>query len=214
MSHLGWLTTTYKIDGHEMNFNSNQILASLIYRPITIMEQTKFQVFWLLRIKLQSDCGMLEFEVNATNISSELGRERGLEIWMFSSVQLLSRVRLSATPWITAHQASLSITNSQSSLRLTSIESVMPFSHLILRRPLLLLPLIPPSIRVFSNESTLRMRWPKYWSFSNRHSAAPPRKDSLSCITSCGSTLGVCVFLWGIFFKSPFSFFLTFSDWL
>ena len=72
----------------------------------------------------------------------------------------------SATTWIAARQASLSITNSQSSLRLTSIESVMPFSHLILCRPLLLLPPIPPSIRVFSNESTLHMRWPKYWSFS------------------------------------------------
>ena len=83
-----------------------------------------------------------------------------------SSVQLLSRVRLFVTPWITAHQASLSTTNSRSSLRLTSIESVMPSSHLILCRPLLLLPPIPPSIRVFSNESTLRMRWPKYWSFS------------------------------------------------
>ena len=84
----------------------------------------------------------------------------------FSSVQPLSRVRLIATPWIVAHQASLSITNSQSSLRLTSIESVMPSSHLILCCPLLLLPPIPPSVRVFSNESTLRMRWPKYWSFS------------------------------------------------
>ena len=69
------------------------------------------------------------------------------------------------TPWIAAHQASLSITNSRSSLRLTSIESVMPSSHLILGRPLFLLPHIPPSIRVFSNESTLHMRWPKYWSF-------------------------------------------------
>ena len=84
----------------------------------------------------------------------------------FSSIQLLSRVRLFATPWIAAHQASLSITNSWSSLRLTSIESVMPSSHLILCRSLLLLPPIPPSIRVFSNESTLLMRWPKYWSFS------------------------------------------------
>ena len=84
----------------------------------------------------------------------------------FSSVQLLSRVWLFATPWITACQAFLSITNSQSSLRLTSIESVMPASHLILWRPLLLLPPIPPSIRVFSSESTLRMRWPKYSSFS------------------------------------------------
>ena len=84
----------------------------------------------------------------------------------FSSVQSLSRVRLFVTPWITACQASLSITNSRSSLRLTSIEPVMPSSHLILCRPLLLLPLIPPSIRVFSNESTLHIRWPKYWSFN------------------------------------------------
>ena len=82
------------------------------------------------------------------------------------SVQLLSRVRLFATLWIAARQASLSITNSRSSLRLTFIESVMPSSHLILCCPLFLLPSIPPSIRVFSNESTLHMRWPKYWSFS------------------------------------------------
>ena len=84
----------------------------------------------------------------------------------FSSVQSLSHVRLFATPWIAAHQASLSITNSQSSLRLMSIESVMLSSYLILCCPLLLLPPIPPSIRVFSNESTLHMRWPGYWSFS------------------------------------------------
>ena len=84
----------------------------------------------------------------------------------FSSVQSLSRVWLFATPWITARQASLSLTNSWSSLKLTSIESVMPSSHLILCRPLLLLPPIPPSIRVFSNESTLHIRWPTYWSFS------------------------------------------------
>ena len=82
----------------------------------------------------------------------------------FSSVQSLSHVRLFVTPWIAARQASLSITNSWSSLRLTSVESVMPSSHLILGRPLLLLPPIPPSIRVFSNESTLHMRWPKYLS--------------------------------------------------
>ena len=82
------------------------------------------------------------------------------------SVQSLSHVWLFATPWIAAHQASLSITNSQSSLRLMSIESVIPSNHLILCCPLLLLPPIPPSIRVFSSESTLRMRWPKYWSFS------------------------------------------------
>ena len=89
-----------------------------------------------------------------------------ITLYQFSSVQSLSHVRLLATPWITARQASLSITNSRSSLRLTFIESVMPSSHLILCRPLLLLPPIPPSIRVFSNESTLQMRWPKYWSFS------------------------------------------------
>ena len=82
------------------------------------------------------------------------------------SVQSLSRVWLFATPWIAARQASLSITISKSSHRLMSIESVMPSSHLILGRPLLLLPTIPPNIRDFSNESTLRMRWPKYWSFS------------------------------------------------
>ena len=90
-------------------------------------------------------------------------------IWnsvQFSSVQSLSRIRLFSTPWITAHQASLSITNPWNSLRLMSIESVMPSSHLILCCPLLLLPSIPPSIRVFSNESTLLMRWPKYWSLS------------------------------------------------
>ena len=83
-----------------------------------------------------------------------------------SSVQSLSHVWLFATPWIAARQASLSITNSRSSLKLMSIESVMPASHLILCCPLFLLPPIPPSIRVFSNESTLRMRWPKFWSFS------------------------------------------------
>ena len=85
-------------------------------------------------------------------------------MFQFSSVQSLSRVRLFAIPWIAVRQASLSITNSRTSLRLTSIESVMPSSHLILCHPLLLLPPTPPSIRVFSNESTLRMRWPKYWS--------------------------------------------------
>ena len=87
-------------------------------------------------------------------------------MWIFSSVQSLSYVRLFETPWIAAHQASLSITNSQSLLKLMSIESVMPSSHLILCRPLFLLLPIPPSIRVFSNESTLHIRWPKYWSFS------------------------------------------------
>ena len=92
-----------------------------------------------------------------------------------SSVQSLSHVPLCVTPWIAARQASLSITNSPSSLRLMSIESVMPSSHLILCHPLLLLPPIPPRIRIFSNESTLGMRWPKYWSFSF---SSIPSKDT------------------------------------
>ena len=82
-----------------------------------------------------------------------------------SSVQSLSRVQLFVTPWTAARQASLSITNFQSLLKLMSIESVMPSNHLILCGPLLLLPLVFPSIRVFSNESVLYTRWPKYWSF-------------------------------------------------
>ena len=84
----------------------------------------------------------------------------------FNSVQSLSRVQLFVTPWIAAHHSSLSITISRSLLRLASIESVMPSSHLIIGHPLLLLPPIPRSIKVFSNESTLCMRWPEYWSFS------------------------------------------------
>ena len=89
-----------------------------------------------------------------------------VELIQFSSVQSLSRVQLFATPRTAAHQASLCITNSRSLPILMSIESVMPSNHPILCRPLLLLPSIPPSIRVFSNESSLGMRWPKYWSFS------------------------------------------------
>ena len=94
------------------------------------------------------------------------GASKNAAYHQIRSDQSLSRVRLFASPWTAARQASLSITNSRSSPRLMSIESVMPSSHLILCRPLLLLPPIPPSIRVFSNESTLRMRWPKDWSFS------------------------------------------------
>ena len=111
----------------------------------------------------------------------------------FSSVQSLSCVQLFATPWIAARQASLSITNSQNLPKLISIESVMPSSHLILCRPLLLPPSIPPSIRVFSNELALRMRWPKYWSFSfsispsNEH-PGPPKTDGSwwRGLTGCG----------------------------
>ena len=108
----------------------------------------------------------------------------------FSSVQLLSHVRLFATPWIAAHQASLSITNSRSLLKLMSIESLMPSSHLILCRPLHLLPPIPPSIRVFSNESTLHMRWPKYWSFS--FSIIPSIREQGWSISLLISVLDLC----------------------
>ena len=111
-----------------------------------------------------------------------------------SSVQSLSRARLFAIPWSAARQASLSITNSQSLPKLTSIESVMPSNHLILCYPLLLPPSIFPSIRVFSNESALRMRWPKYWSFSfsispsNEHSGLTSfRMDLLDLLAVQGT---------------------------
>ena len=123
----------------------------------TVNSYTDPYIFW-----------QLSFEKNTKIIQwgKELLEINGADRIQFSSVQLLSRVQLFATPWIAARQASLSITDSWSSLTLTSIELVMPSSHLILCHPLLLLPPSPPSIRVFSNESTLRMRWPKYWSFS------------------------------------------------
>ena len=107
-------------------------------------------------------------------VQSELS-EKEKDEYCISSVQSLSHVRLFVTPWIAARQASLSITNSRSSLRLTSIESVMLSSHLILGRPLLLLPPIPPSIRVFSSESAFHMRWPKCWSF--RFSISPSNEQ-------------------------------------
>ena len=97
---------------------------------------------------------------------SQLAVPLSFDFLMIISVQSLSRVRLFATPWTTAHQASLSITSSWSLLKLMSIESVMPSNHLILCRPLLLLPSIFPSITIFSNESVLHIRWPKDWSFS------------------------------------------------
>ena len=120
-------------------------MCNLKYKTITKYNQKKTHRYRELTVAMQ-------------------GQHKGRR---FSSIQFSrSVVSDSATPWIAAHQASLSITSSRSSLTLTSIESVMPSSHLILCRPLLLLPPIPPSIRVFSNDSTLHMRWPKYWSFS------------------------------------------------
>ena len=109
------------------------------------------------------------------------------------SVQSLSRVWLFATPWIAARQASLSITNSRSSFKLMSIESVMPSSHLIFCCPLLLLPSIFPNIKVFSNESVVHIRWPKYWSFnfnispSNEYSGLISRMDWLDLLAVQGT---------------------------
>ena len=106
--------------------------------------------------------------------------DSGVTSIQFTSVQLLSRVWLFATPWIAASQASLSMTNSRSLLKLMSIELVMPSNHLILCLPFLL-PSVFPSIRVFSNESALRIRWPKYWSFQLQHQSFQwiPRTDLL-----------------------------------
>ena len=105
-------------------------------------------------------------QVNLSDAFLENSMDREWATVQFNSVQSLSRVQLFVTPWTAARQASLSITNSWSLLKLMSIESVMPPNHLILCPPLLLLPSIFPSIRVFSNESVLCIRWPKYWSFS------------------------------------------------
>ena len=129
-------------------------------------------VFFFLKIALPIQ-GLLWFHIKFNIVVLFLKFKKMLTTWkksydqtQFSSVQSLSLVWLFVTPWIAACQASLSISNSRSSLRLTSIESMMPSSHPLLCSPLLLLPPIPPSIRVFSNESTLCMRWPKDWSFS------------------------------------------------
>ena len=112
-------------------------------------------------------------------------------IIQFSSVQLLSRVRLFKTTWTAAYQASLSISNSRSPPKPTTIESVMPSNHLILCCPLLLLPPIPPSIRVFSNESALCIRWPKYWSFSFNISASNEHPGLISFRMDWLDLLGV-----------------------
>ena len=141
---------------HDLSFLKHWILSQ-VFDSLTLMERL-FSVSSLFPIKVVSSAYLKLFVFLLAILIPACDS--------FSSVQSLSHVLLFATPWIATRQASLSITNSGSSLKLTSIESVMPSSHLILRRALLLLPPIPPSIRVSSNESTLCMRWPKYWSFS------------------------------------------------
>ena len=136
---------------------------SLLHSPIWVCKAHERQLqnhkIWSLRLCETLICS-LKYQSKCTH--------KILVSWLFqfSSVQSLSHVQLSENPWTAAHQASLSITNSRSSLKLMSIESVMPSNHLTLCRPLLLPPSIFPSIRVFTNESALRIRWPKYWSFS------------------------------------------------
>ena len=133
------------------------ILVDWLSYPVLILASS-FPVYLWRALSLSPSTPPLFFSFKMENMISLVH-----SCWK-SSGQSLSHIWLFATPWIAACQASLSITNSRSLLRLTSIESVMPSSLLILCRPLLLLPQIPPSIRIFSNESTLRMRWPKYWS--------------------------------------------------
>ena len=143
-----------KISGRNIN--------NLRYADVTtLMSENEEELKSLLR-KVKEESEKAGLQLNIQELKSwHLGPSDRIR-----SDQSLSHVWLFATPWITARQASLSITNSQSSLRLTSFELVMPSSYLILCRPLLLLPPIPPSIRVLPNESTLHMRWPKSWSFS------------------------------------------------
>ena len=119
--------------------------------------------------------------MQGAEVQSFIRELRSYKTYQFSSVQSLSHVRLFATPWNAAHQATLSITNTQSSLKLMSIESVMPSNHLILCHPLLLLPSVFPSIRVFSNESALHSRWPKYWSFGFNISPSNEHPWLISC---------------------------------
>ena len=124
-------------------------------------------------MEMQEPIGKFQFKASVvcralgrgSSIRPSLPHSFMITSWIFSSVQSLSRVRLFATPWTAAHQASLSITSPRTLHIFMSIESVMPSNHLILCRPLLL-PSVVPRIRVFSSESTLRIRWPKYWSFS------------------------------------------------
>ena len=159
------------------NFHFHHMLARLCSKSVKLdfssMWTENFQMYKLdlekaeePKIKLPPFIGLWKKQENSRKTFISVSLTTLMSLSVFSSVQLLSHVQLFETPWITARQASLSISNSQSLLKLMSIKSVMPSSHLILCRPLLLLPPVPPSIRVFSNESALRMRWPKYWSFS------------------------------------------------
>ena len=163
-----WCAAVHGVTKSPTQLSNQTTISSCGYTAdyLTLARYLAYLNSWQLWIKpyryLCAGSVWLWFDLIWTNNSVIVG----LNIHQFSLIQSLSRVQLFATPWIAARQASLSITNSRSLLKLMSIMSVMPSSHLILCRPLLLLPPSPPSIRVFSSESTLRMKWPKYWSFS------------------------------------------------
>ena len=159
-------------------------LFILLYNIVLVLSYTDLNLKWLhflstRKCKIQKST----WQLPDLHISSQLSLLCFLRFY-FSSVQSLSRVRLFVTPWTAERQASLSITNSQSLPKLMSIESVMPSNHLILCHPLLLLPSIFPSISVFSNESVLHTRWPKYWSFSSNISPSNEHSGLISFLIS------------------------------
>ena len=168
-------------------------------QPFFLVLSIYFHLYACMHAKSLQLCPTLFDSMNCSQQAFLSMRFPRQEYWSgYSSVESLSHVQLFVTPWTTAHQASLSITNSQSLLKFMYIKSVMPSNHLILCCPLLLLPSIFPSIRVFSNESALRIRWPKYWSFSFSlgfpgHSAGKEsacNAGDLSSIPGLGRSLG------------------------
>ena len=153
-----------------ISFSNKRLLVIMRQVPVLcfgfLICQTRITKLSCLKIKYSDSCKLFsKHELEIISFKYVIAMPFLATNVQFSSGQSLSRVWLIATPWIAARQASLSITNSRSSPKLICTESVMPSSHLILCCPLLLLSLIPPSIRFFSNESILCMRWPKYWSF-------------------------------------------------
>ena len=147
------------------------LIRSVYQKPTpSVIFNTQIPIVFPLKLRTSPSCPLLLLSFNRNVLlemwATKIRKRKKPKGWKFSSVQSLSCVWLFVTPWTAARQASLSITDSQRLPKLMSIELVMPSSHLILCRPLLLPPSIFPSIRVISNESVLRIRWPKFWSFS------------------------------------------------
>ena len=169
----GSSSSTCRITGLQWNSNCPPVITGNAWRDMSHVHKSAWQprslhsVYSFVLTLACFNLGSCEAPTSASAGVTLLRRAVVISMMLpLSSVQSLSRVWLFVTPWTVARQASLFINNSQSLLKLMSIESVMPSNHLIFCRPLLLLPSIFPSIRVFSNESVLRIRWPKYWSFS------------------------------------------------